>query len=68
MTEWPVTLSASAGVLVTSIATVTDWLDRGAGAHTIEVTIDGDTLESSSVTPAEQAEQIQNLVDCPQLT
>ncbi len=62
MTEWLVTLSASGGVFAMLIATVKDWLGRRAGAHKVIVTIDGDTLELSSATSAEQAELVKAFV------
>jgi len=62
VTEWLVTLSASGGVFATLVATVKDWLGRRAEAHRVTLTIDGDTLELSSATPAEQAELIKNFV------
>lgn len=62
LTEWLVTLSGSSGVFVTVIGTVKDWLSRRAGAHKVSVTIDGDTLELSGVTPVERAELIETFV------
>ncbi len=61
-TEWLLTLSAGGGVFVTVIATIKDWLGRRAGGHTVKVTVDGDTLELSGVTPAERAEVIRTFV------
>src|SRR3954467_5140083 len=54
VTEWLVTLSASGGVFATLVATVKDWLGRRAAAHRVTLTLDGDTLEVSSATPAGQ--------------
>jgi Effector Associated Constant Component 1 len=62
LTEWLVTLSAGGGVFVTLIATLRDWLGRRAGAHTVTVTIDGDTLELSNASPGERAELIETFV------
>lgn len=62
LTEWLVTMSAGGGVFVTVIATIKDWLSRRADAHTVTVTIDGDTLELSSATPVERAELIETFV------
>jgi hypothetical protein len=62
LTEWLVTLSAGGGVFVTVIATLKDWLGRRAGGHKISITVDGDTLELSSATPAERAELIDTFV------
>ena len=60
--EWLVTLSASGGVIATLVATIRDWLGRRGAAHTITLTIDGDSLELDSATPAEQAELIDTFV------
>ena len=60
--EWLVTLSAGGGVFVTVIATIKDWLARRTDAHKVTVTIDGDTLELSSATPAERAELVETFV------
>jgi hypothetical protein len=62
LTEWLVTLSAGGGVFVTVVATLKDWLGRRAGRHKISITVDGDTLELSSATPAERAELIDTFV------
>jgi hypothetical protein len=62
LTEWLVTLSAGGGVFVTVLATIKDWLARRADAHTITVTIDGDTLELSSASADERAELIETFV------
>jgi hypothetical protein len=63
VTEWLVTLSASGGVLVTLIATANDWLGRRAEANKIKLTIDGDTLELSAATSAEQAQLIRTFIN-----
>ena len=62
LTEWLVTLSSGGGVFVTVIATIKDWLSRRDGAHTVRVTINGDTLELSRATPVERAELIETFV------
>jgi hypothetical protein len=62
LTEWLVTLSAGGGVFVTVVATLRDWLSRRAAGHKISITVDGDTLELSSATPAERAELIDTFV------
>jgi hypothetical protein len=62
ITELLVTLSASGGVVATVVATVKDWLGRRAGAHKVTLTIEGDTLELSSASPAERAELIETFV------
>jgi hypothetical protein len=62
LTEWLVTLSAGGGVFATGVATLKDWLGRRAGGHKISITVDGDTLELSSATPAERAELIDTFV------
>jgi membrane-associated two-gene conflict system component 1 (EACC1) len=62
MTEWLVTLSASGGIFTTLIATVNDWLGRRAETHKVKITIDGDTLELSKATSAEQAELVKTFV------
>jgi hypothetical protein len=61
-TGWLVTLSAGGGVFVTVIATLKDWLARRSEAHTVTVTIAGDTLELSAATPVERAELIEAFV------
>jgi hypothetical protein len=61
-TELLVTLSASGGAVALLVATVRDWLARRAGAHKVTLTIDGDSLELSSATPAERAELIDTFV------
>ena len=53
--DWLITLSASGGVFTTLLVTVQNWLDRHRGAHKVKVVIDGDTLELSGATTAEQA-------------
>jgi hypothetical protein len=54
-----VTLGKSADALRSVLGTVGNWLSRGLGApRTVKVSIDGDTLELSKVTAAEQAELI----------
>jgi hypothetical protein len=60
--EWLVTLSASGGVVATLVATVRDWLGRRGAAHTITLTIDGDSLELDGATAAERAELIDTFV------
>jgi hypothetical protein len=62
LTELLVTLSAGGGVFATVIATIRDWLGRRAGAHTITITVDGDTLELSRATDAEQAQLVDTFV------
>lgn len=60
--EWLVTLSSSGGVVATLVATVRDWLGRRGAAHTITLTIDGDSLELDGATQAERAELIDTFV------
>jgi hypothetical protein len=60
--QWLVTLSASGGVVATVVATVRDWLGRRSDGHKVTLTIDGDSLELSSATPAERAELIDTFV------
>lgn len=64
LTEWLVTLSASGGVFPTLIATVKDWLGRRARGqmHKVVISIDGDSLELSSATTAEQTELVKSFV------
>jgi hypothetical protein len=61
-TELLVTLSASGGVIATVVATVKDWLSRRSAGHKITLTIDGDTLELDSASPAERTELIDTFV------
>ena len=61
-TELLVTLSASGGVFALVVATVKDCLTRRSGRHKITLTIDGDTLELDSASPAERAELIDTFV------
>jgi hypothetical protein len=60
--EWLVTLSASGGVVATLVAAVRDWLGRRGAAHTITLTIDGDSLQLDSASPAERAALIDTFV------
>ena len=62
LTELLVTMSGGGGVVVTVIATIRDWLSRRGAGHKVTVTIDGDTLELSSATPAERAELVETFV------
>jgi hypothetical protein len=62
LTELLVTMSGGGGVIVTVIATIRDWLSRRGAGHKVTVTIDGDTLELSSATPAERAELVETFV------
>ena len=62
LTEWLVTLSGGGGVIVTVISTIRDWLARGAGAHKVTLTIDGDTLELDRATDAERAQLVETFV------
>jgi hypothetical protein len=62
VTELLVTLSASGGVFAMVVATVKDWLGRRSGAHTVSLTIDGDTLELDGATADERAELIATFV------
>jgi hypothetical protein len=57
--EWLVTLSAGGGVFVSVIAALREWLGRRQGAHRVTVTLDGDTLELSSASSAEQTRLIE---------
>jgi hypothetical protein len=61
LTEWLVTL-AGGGVLVPVLTTIKAWLARGAGSHTVTVTIDGDTLELGRATDAERSEIVDAFV------
>jgi hypothetical protein len=61
-TELLVTLTASGGVFATVVATVKDWLSRRSPGHKVRLTIDGDTLELDSASPAERAELIDTFV------
>lgn len=50
-----VTLGQSADALRSVLATIGSWLSRGAGApRGVKVSIDGDTLELTKATPAQQ--------------
>jgi hypothetical protein len=60
--QWLVTMSASGGVVATVVAAVRDWLGRRSDGHKVTLTIDGDSLELSSATPAERAELIDTFV------
>ena len=62
LTELLVTMSGAGGVFVTVIATIKDWLGRRSAGHKVTVTIDGDTLELSSATPAERAQLVESFV------
>jgi hypothetical protein len=62
LTEWLVTLSGGGGVFVSVIGTIKAWLGGRAGANKVSITIDGDTLELSSATPAERAELVETFV------
>ena len=62
LTEWLVTLSGGGGVVAPVIGTIKAWLARGAGAHKVTVTIDGDTLELGRATDAERAEIVDAFV------
>ena len=61
-TELLVTLSASGGAFAMVVGTVKDWLARRSGGHKVSLTIDGDTLELDSASPAERAELIDTFV------
>lgn len=50
-----ITLSASGGVITTILVTVQEWLGRHRGDHQVKIVVDGDTLELSAATTAEQA-------------
>jgi hypothetical protein len=54
-----VTLSASGGVFVTLINTVSSWLGRQTGRHRISVTIDGDTIELERASSAQQRQLVE---------
>jgi len=57
-----ITLSAGGGVFTAVLATVQDWLGRHRGAHTVKVVMEGDTLELSGASTAEQAEIVRAFV------
>ena len=57
--EWLVTISGTGGVLATTVATVRDWLSRGAGDHKVKITIAGDVLELDRATAEERSELIE---------
>lgn len=60
--DWLITLSASGGVFTSILATIQDWLNRNRGAHTVKVVLDGDSLELSAATTAEQAKIVRAFV------
>jgi hypothetical protein len=62
VTEWLVTMSGSGGVFVGVVATIRAWLARRAGAHKVTLSIDGDTIEVSGATAAEQAQLVDTVV------
>ena len=45
-----------------SFATVKDWLSRRTAGHKIRLTIEGDTLELDSASPAERTELIDTFI------
>jgi hypothetical protein len=62
LTEWLVTMGAGGGVFARVVATIRNWLGRRAAGHKVTVTVDGDTLELSSVTPVERVELVETFV------
>jgi Effector Associated Constant Component 1 len=53
-----VTLSAAGGVVTSVIAVVQDWLARHSAAQSVNVTIDGDTIELGRASMQEREELI----------
>jgi hypothetical protein len=62
LSEWLVTMRTGEGEFVTVVATIRDWLGRRAAEHRVTLTVDGDTLELSGVTPVERAELVETFV------
>jgi hypothetical protein len=62
LTEWLVTTGTGGGVFARVVATIRNWLGRRAAGHKVTVTVDGDTLELSGVTPVERAEVVETFV------
>jgi hypothetical protein len=62
LSEWLVTTRTGEGEFVTVVATIRDWLGRRAAEHRVTLTVDGDTLELSGVTPVERAELVETFV------
>lgn len=62
--EWLITLSEASGALTTTVALIKDWLSRRTDKrlHKVIMVIDGDTLEVSSATSAEQAALIRAFI------
>jgi hypothetical protein len=60
--DWLITLSASGGVFTTILVTIQDWLRRNRGEHKVKVVVDGDTLELSGASTAEQSEIVRAFV------
>ena len=60
--SWLVTLTASVDVFKTIVATVQDWLSRHRSGHAVKIVMDGDTLELTAASTAEQAEIVRAFV------
>jgi hypothetical protein len=60
--SWLVTLTASGDVFKTIVATVQDWLSRHRSGHAVKIVMDGDTLELTAASTAEQAEIVRAFV------
>jgi len=60
--SWLVTLTASGDVFKTIVATVQDWLSRHRSGHAVKSVMDGDTLELTAASTAEQAEIVRAFV------
>jgi len=60
--SWLVMLTASGDVFKTIVATVQDWLSRHRSGHAVKIVMDGDTLELTAASTAEQAEIVRAFV------
>ena len=61
--SWLVTLMASEDVFKTIVATLQDWLSRHRSGHAVnKIVMDGDTLELTAASTAEQAEIVRAFV------
>jgi hypothetical protein len=60
--SWLVMLTASEDVFKTIVATVQDWLSRHRSGHAVKIVMDGDTLELTAASTAEQAEIVRAFV------
>lgn len=60
--SWLVMLTASGDVFKTIVATLQDWLSRHRSGHAVKSVMDGDTLELTAASTAEQAEIVRAFV------